>query len=407
MSKFTQTIEQNVMNYYRPHFQILKKRLKEKRKFIQIVVGPRQIGKTTMVVQLLDKINLAHQYLSADAIDAANSLWIEQQWEIVRIKLKTSRAKQFILVIDEIQKINNWSEIIKAEWDKDTRNKINIKVVLLGSSSLLIQKGLTESLAGRFEKIFMAHWSFTEMNEAFDLNANQFVWFGGYPGAVNLIKNEKRWKYYILNSLIETTVSKDILMMQRIDKPALLKRLFELGCLYSGQILSYNKMLGQLQDAGNTTTISHYLNLLNSGGLITGLEKYSKQRVKQKASSPKLQVYNTALISGQMEEKFNEILTQPDKWGRIVESAIGAHLINYSISENFNVYYWRHRSNEIDFVLENKGKIIGLEVKSGIKQLAKGMEIFKKEFVPDRMILIGDKGLPWQEFLRINPIKLF
>jgi len=395
------------MNYYRPQFSILKKGIKEKRKFIQTVIGPRQIGKTTMVLQLLEEMNIAYQYQSADAIDATNSSWISQQWETARIKLKTSSARQYILAIDEIQKINNWSEVVKAEWDKDTKEKNNIKIILLGSSSLLIQKGLTESLAGRFEKVYMGHWSFTEMEKAFNINVNQFTWFGGYPGAVSLIKDEGRWKDYIKNSLIETTVSKDILMMQRIDKPALLKRLFELGCLYSGQILSYTKMLGQLQDVGNTTTLSHYLNLLNSAGLVTGLEKYSIQKVRQRASSPKLQVYNTALISGQMKEQYKDILKQPEKWGRIVESAIGAHLINYSVSENYNIYYWRHKSSEIDFVLENNGKVIGLEIKSGAKQQARGMEVFKKEFSPDKVMLIGDSGLPWQDFLKINPMELF
>lgn len=395
------------MSYYRPQFNILKKRIKEKRKFIQTVIGPRQIGKTTMVLQLLDELNITYLYQSADAIDAGNALWISQQWETARTKLKTSKARQFILAIDEIQKINNWSEVVKAEWDKDTRNKVNIKVILLGSSSLLIQKGLTESLAGRFEMIYMGHWSFTEMEQAFNLKAEQFAWFGGYPGAVNLINNETRWKNYILNSLIETTVSRDILMMQRIDKPALLKRLFELACLYSGQILSYTKMLGQLQDAGNTTTLSHYLNLLNSAGLVVGLEKFSIHKVRQRASSPKLQVQNTALISGQMKEEYKEVLSQPEKWGRIVESAIGAHLINYSINENYNVYYWRHKNNEIDFVIEKNEKVIGLEIKSSAKHQARGMDVFQKEFAPDKVMLIGDSGFPWQEFLKINPTKLF
>lgn len=395
------------MSYYRPHFYILKKRLREKRNFIQTVIGPRQIGKTTMVLQLIDEMNIPNQYQSADAIDATNSTWITQQWETARLKLKTTSAKQYLLVFDEIQKISSWSEVVKAEWDKDTKEKLNIKIILLGSSSLLIQKGLTESLAGRFEKIYMGHWSFGEMEKAFELNANQFAWFGGYPGAVNLIKEEPRWKDYINNSLIETTVSKDILMMQRVDKPALLKRLFELGCLYSGQILSYTKMLGQLQDVGNTITLSHYLNLLNSAKLITGLEKFSMQKVRQKSSSPKFQVYNTALISGQLKESFKEVTADSQKWGRIVESAIGAHLLNFSLTDNYNVYYWRHRSNEVDFVLESNGKIIGLEIKNGNRQNTLGMKNFQKEFKPDKVLLIGNSGLAWQEFLKINPIEIF
>lgn len=395
------------MNYTRPQLKILKKRIKEKRKFIQIVIGPRQVGKTTMVLQLIDEMNIANQYQSADSIDATNATWITQQWEAARVKLKTTSAKQYLLVFDEIQKISHWSEVVKAQWDKDTKEKLNIKVILLGSSSLLIQSGLTESLAGRFEKIYMNHWSFVEMEKAFNLTEEQYAWFGGYPGSVTLLKDEQRWKDYIKNSLIETTVSKDILMMQRIDKPALLKRLFELGCLYSSQILSYTKMLGQLQDAGNTITLSHYLNLLASANLIIGLDKFSVQKVRQRSSSPKFQVFNTALLSGQLNDKFNEIKTNHVKWGRVVESAIGAHLLNYSLIEDYNLFYWRHRNNEIDFVLEKNSKVIGLEIKSGLKQNTKGMHYFQKEFAPEKVLLIGNNGLSWKEFLSINPSDLF
>jgi predicted AAA+ superfamily ATPase len=213
--------------------------------------------------------------VSADAVDVSNSFWLEQQWETSRIKLKQSGAKEFLLVVDEIQKINNWSETVKMLWDTDTKNNVSLKVVVLGSSRLLIQQGLTESLAGRFETTFMSHWSYSEMHEAFDWNENQYVWFGGYPGAATLISDEQRWKNYVKDSLIETSISKDILMLTRVDKPALMKRLFELSCHYSGQILSFNKMLGQLKDAGNTTTLSHYLSLLSTAGLVAGIEKYS------------------------------------------------------------------------------------------------------------------------------------
>lgn len=395
------------MNYFRPQFHILKKRLKENRKFIQIIIGPRQVGKTTLVIQLLGQIDVPYHYQSADSIEATNSVWLNQQWETARLKLKNSKSKQLILAIDEIQKISNWSEIVKSEWDKDSVSKTNIKLILLGSSSLLIQKGLTESLAGRFELIYMNHWSFKEMEDAFDMDVDKYIWFGGYPGAYSLINNERRWKDYIKNSIVESTVSKDILMMQRIDKPALLKRLFELGCLYSGQILSFTKMLGQLQDVGNTVTLSHYLNLLDSAGLITGLEKFAIQKFRHKSSSPKFQVYNTAFISSQMVETLSEIRNQPDKWGRIVEAAIGAHLVNFALTESFEVYYWRNRNNEIDFVIERNGKIIGLEVKTGFKKFSSGINIFYKEFNPKKILLVGEKGLQFEEFLNINPIELF
>ena len=327
--------------------------------------------------------------------------------ETARLKMEQGNAQEFLLVIDEIQKISNWSETVKLLWDGDTRAGRKLKVILLGSSRMLLQQGLTESLAGRFETTYMGHWSLGEMQEAFEWNSNQYAWFGGYPGSAGLIGEEQRWKAYVQQSLIETSISKDILMLTRIDKPSLMKRLFELGCMYSGQILSYSKMIGQLQDAGNTTTLSHYLDLLNMAGLLGGIEKYSTNLINKRSSSPKFQVHNTALISAQSNDLFEEIQVRPDDWGRVIESAIGAHLINYSLTEGFMVYYWRERNMEVDFVLEKKGKIIGLEVKSGATQSSLGMSAFQKAFNPDRILLIGNAGLPWQEFLQLNPATLF
>jgi uncharacterized protein len=259
----------------REHIQTVISRIKEERKFIQVIMGPRQVGKTTMINQLLAKIDIPYLSESADAVVASRSTWLSQIWESARIKMKMEGSREFLLVVDEIQKIENWSEVVKQNWDSDTAGKINIKVILLGSSRLLIQKGLTESLAGRFETIYLGHWTFTEMESAFGWPVEKYIWFGGYPGSALLVNDESRWKNYINDSLIETSISRDILMMTRVDKPALLKRLFELGCSYSGQILSLTKVVGQLQDAGNTTTLTHYLKLLNDSGLLGGIEKYA------------------------------------------------------------------------------------------------------------------------------------
>lgn len=393
--------------FQRHHLQSLTQRMNEPRKFIQVLMGPRQIGKTTLVSQLIDTLKVDYHFTSADAIAATNKAWLEQQWETARVKMEQDGAKDFLLVIDEIQKIDNWSETVKLLWDNDTRNKINLKVILLGSSRLLLQKGLTESLAGRFESTYMSHWSYEEMRQAFGWDVNQYVWFGGYPGSADLIKDEERWKAYVQESLIETSISKDILMLTRVDKPALMKRLFELGCLYSGQILSYTKVLGQLHDAGNTTTLSHYLNLLDTAGLLAGIEKYAPDVIRQRSSSPKFQVHNTALISAQRDEVFKDVLAKPDDWGRMVESAIGAHLINHSITEKFSLYYWRERNEEVDFVIERKGKVIVLEVKNGTGGASSGMTAFKNKFNPHKILLIGNAGLPWQDFLQMNPMELF
>jgi uncharacterized protein len=395
------------MEYCRGQLQVIRKRLAEKRKFIQVIIGPRQVGKTTIATQLISQIKIPHLFVSADGVINSDNVWINQQWENARTLHKQNENSPFLLIIDEIQKIDNWSEWVKAMWDEDTKNNCNILVLLLGSSRILMQKGLTESLAGRFETIYVGHWTFAEMNTAFGWDENKFAWYGGYPGPAEIIDDVVRWKNYINDSLIETSISKDILMLTRIDKPALLKRLFELGCNYSAQILSYTKILGQLQDAGNTTTLSHYLDLLNAAGLLGGIEKFSVEKIRQRASSPKFQVHNMALFCIQKNETYNEAITNPALWGRVVESAIGAHLLNYSITHGFKLFYWKESNNEVDFVIQKNNKVVAMEIKSGLSQKNRGMALFKKKYPAAKVLLIGQNGLPWKEFIKINPEELF
>ncbi len=393
--------------FQRPHFQALSKRLDEPRGVIQVLSGPRQVGKTTLVGQLLSASHTPSHSVSADGAANVGTAWLEQQWETARLKCRQSGALEFTLAVDEIQKIPNWSETVKANWDADTRSNTPLKVVLLGSSRLLLQQGLTESLAGRFELSYIGHWALAEMQAAFGFTADQFAWFGGYPGTARFITDEFRWKKYVADALIEPSISRDILSLTRVDKPALLKRLFELGCLYSGQILAFNKMLGQLLDAGNVTTLAHYLNLLDSAGLLGGLEKFSGEVIRQRQSSPKFQVHNTALRSAQIPETLPEMRTSPEKWGRIVESAVGAHLLNHARQEGFRLFYWREGNDEVDFVLQHRGKTLAIEVKSSALRSTPGMEVFRKKFSPDKMLLVGTGGLPWEEFLQIKPTEMF
>jgi hypothetical protein len=393
--------------FERIELQQLTKVIQEPRKFIQVVVGPRQVGKTTLVTQLIQKHRGPSLFVAADSQGNANSVWLQQQWEIARTQLKQNGGSDFLLVIDEIQKIAQWSEVVKGLWDNDTQNQVNIKLIILGSSKLLLQNGLTESLAGRFEVIQMTHWSYNEMHKAFGWKMNEYIWFGGYPGSASLINDEKRWKNYIVHSLIETSISKDILMITRIDKPALMKQLFEVGCLYSGQILSYTKMLGQLQDAGNTTTLAHYLKLLHTAGLLGGIEKYANDIIRKRLSSPKFQVHNTAFISAQQSKNRNEIEQNPSEWGRIAESAVGAHLLNMAIKENYSLYYWRERNVEVDFVIEYKNKLMAIEVKTGMIKAHAGLASFQQQYNPAKLLLVGNGGLPIEEFLQMNPIDLF
>ena len=393
--------------FERPYLKLIKSRIEEPRKFIQVILGPRQVGKTTMVTQLISQLSTLNLYESADAVSATSSVWLTQIWERARLRLKTTEASELLLIIDEIQKIDNWSEIVKQQWDKDTLESINIKVIILGSSRLLIQKGLTESLAGRFETLYLGHWSYPEMQQAFGWNIQQYVYFGGYPGSATLINDEERWKNYIKDSLIETSISKDILMLTRVDKPALLKRLFEVGCQYSGQILSYSKIVGQLQDAGNTTTLANYLKLLSDCGLLGGLDKFAGDIIRKRGSSPKFQVYNNSLITSQINTTYQKATANPEHWGHLTESSVGTHLINHSISQRYNLYYWREGNYEVDFIIESGNKVIGLEVKSGLKAKNAGMSVFADKFHPDKLLLIGTGGVPYDEFLKINPKELF
>ena len=313
-----------------------------------------------------------------------------------------------MLVLDEIQKIPGWSETVKRLWDEDTTDNLPLHVIFLGSSALLVQHGLTESLAGRFEVIPVTHWSFAEMQKAFGWNVDEYIFFGGYPGAADLIQDEARWSSYIRDSLIETTISRDILLMARVDKPALLRRLFQLGCNYSGQVLSYQKMLGQLQDAGNTTTLAHYLDLLQSAGLLAGLSKYAGQRVRQRASSPKFIVLNTALMSASGPNNMGKTKLKPDQWGRWVESAVGSSLANGIIGKNIELFYWSSRNREVDFVLSRNKEVVAIEVKSGRnKGSFPGIEAFSKEFKVKRKLLVGHQGISLREFLLTPPEELF
>jgi hypothetical protein len=387
--------------FKRATFNILLQRIKEPRRFIQVLYGPRQVGKATIARQVMETVSIPVHFATADEPTLRDRQWVSQQWEIARIKIPdTQKRAEALLILDEAQKITGWSEIIKRLWDEDTAAGLQLKVVLLGSSPLLVQKGLTESLAGRFEVIPVLHWSYREMSKAFGWNVEQYLVYGGYPGAAVLINDHERWARYIIDALIETTISRDILLLTRIDKPALLRRLFQLCCDYSGQIMSYQKMLGQLHDAGNTTTLAHYLDLLSGAGLITGLPKYYGKRVPQRSSSPKVQVFNTALMTAPLGLTFKAIKEDRNYWGRLVESAVGAHLINSAREKNLEVFYWRDRNQEVDFVVRSAKKLVALEVTSSRKKgTPSGMAAFCKAFPVTRQLLVGGNGIPIDEFL--------
>jgi predicted AAA+ superfamily ATPase len=375
----------------------LEARLREPRRFIQVVAGPRQVGKTTLVLQVINRLDMPVRYASADEPTLRGSGWIAQQWEAARLEAGDGPS---VLALDEVQKIPGWSEAVKRLWDEDTRHQRQLQVVLLGSAPLLVQRGLSESLTGRFEVLRLSHWSLDEMNEAFGFSLDQYLFFGGYPGGAPLATDPARWARYVLDALIETTISRDVLLLTRVDKPALLRRVFELGCRYSGQVLSYTKMLGQLQDAGNATTLAHYLELLASAGLVVGLPKFAGQAARQRGSSPKLQVLNTALLTATSGLGFDEARADRAFWGRLVESAVGAHLANAAEGSGFELSYWRERNREVDFVTRSGPLTTAIEVKSGRSSDAlPGLEAFASAFKPGRTILVGGDGIALEEFL--------
>jgi len=410
------------MSFDRVQTSLLKQRLAEKPLFMIVVAGPRQVGKSTMVRRVLagkqsifvavdqpqtsSSDPFAQESFSSSRLlpgSQPTAEWLIQHWMQSRAKAKALPEDEcFTLAIDEIQKIPRWSEVVKGLWDEDRALGLNLHVVLLGSSPWLMQKGLTESLAGRYELIRMAHWAYSEMQSAFDFSFDEYIYFGGYPGAAPLINDERRWREYVRGSLIHPNIEKDILQMTRVDKPALLKLMFELGCSYSGQIISYTKLLGQLHDAGNTVTLAHYLDLLSQAGLLTGMKKYSGQKLQQRSSSPKLNVLNTALMSALTGYTFAEAKADRTYWGRLVESAVGAHLCNTAFDE-CDVHYWRESPDEVDFVLTNGRKLVAIEVKSGTNFTPpKGLQIFQDKYQDTRLLLIGEGGVSITEFL-MNP----
>lgn len=418
------------MNYARAFKKTLLARLAESPKKMQVLAGPRQVGKTTLIQQIrAERSADSMAYFAADtsprlsttadstaseisafALDAPplTENWLKSNWEAAErqaarwhdMSRANSGAQTFVLVLDEIQKIPKWSDLIKGLWDRQIMSHAPMHLVLLGSAPLLMQKGLTESLAGRFEVIPMTHWSFEEMNDAFDISLQEYVYFGGYPGSAPYIREEARWRDYVVRGLIEPNIEKDILMMTRVDKPALLKQLFELGCAYSGQIVSLTKIKGQLNDAGNTTTLTGYLDLLRQAGLLTGLQKFAANELRKRGSPPKFQVLNNALISAMGSHTLQEALADRTYWGRLVESAVGAHLVN-TAAAGVQIHYWREGGAEVDFVVERGKQLAAIEVKSGtVRGRQPGLTEFASRHKHCRSWVVGGDDLPLGEFLR-------
>ena len=406
-----------MFSFQRSQVQSICRLLEPNPEHMIAIFGPRQAGKTTIVRQALAQTRLPGRYLAVDEPDypppgleydtAATDIrkpqerdtdWLLRQWHTARLEAERS-GKGFVLVLDEIQKLPDWSSTVKGLWDADRARGCPLRVVLLGSAPLLMQSGLNESLAGRFLPIPVTHWSYEEMSQAFSFNLDEYCFFGGYPGAASLKGDPEQWRDYILGAIVAPAIERDLLAMTRVDKPALLRRLLEVGSSYSGQIVAYNKIMGHLQDAGNTTTLARYLDLLSRVGLLAGLPKYHKSLHRRRASSPKLNVLNTAIMTAASGYSFNEARNDRSFWGRIVESAVGAHLFNTATSDT-RVHYWRDGNDEVDFVLERGPRVVAIKVKSGAKaHLARGMDEFRRRYNPHNSLRVGVEGIPLDEFL--------
>lgn len=395
------------MEYKRSQFAEVFDRMNEPRKFIQVLAGPRQVGKSTLIDQVLAECQIPHYLYNADGVDENDTDWIRRIWETTRTLMDSRQQTETVLVIDEIHKIKRWSEIVKREWDADTRSKRQMKLFILGSSRLMLRKGLTESLAGRFELIRLGHWTLQEMEDAFGWTLDNWIYYGGYPGSASLIKDMRRWRKYIKESLVAPAIEKDIILTSNIYKPALMKQLFELGCTYSAELLSLTKALGQLQNAGNVTTLSSYLEILNQCNLLAGLQKYANDEARRYQSIPKYQVYNNALLTAFKGTSYEKDRIDPQIWGRWIESAVGAYLLGGAEDGGYSVYYWRERSDEVDFIIVRQGEVMALEVKSGRRGMNSGIPKFNDLFHPKHSLVIGTDGIPFEEFFRMRIEDLF
>ncbi len=343
-------------------------------------------------------------YATADSPTPLDAAWIETQWR--RAAAAAPKKGPVLLILDEIQKVRGWSETLKLLWENRAAGP-EFRVLILGSSSLLVQEDLTESLAGRFFLHRCTHWGYPECRAAFGWSLEQWIFFGGYPGAAAFMSDETSWKRYITDSLIETVLARDVLQMAKITKPVLLRHLFALAAALPAQIVSYTKMLGQLQDAGNTTTLAHYLRILETAFLAGGLELFSRGVQRKRGSSPKLVLWNNALVNALSTRFFADAIADTAWWGRLVENAVGAHLCNSLTPVEYSLTYWRKGTLEVDYVVARGLKLWAIEVKSGRSGKASGLDAFKSRYPRAKALMVGGSGIPLVEFFNREPTSYF
>ena len=414
--------------FERPHVARLVRELADEsgRPLIVAVTGPRQSGKTTLVRQALRRLRgMGHRtrYIALDdpdrprwsslsGSDATVALpppphdieWLVSVWRQARRDAEAYR-NGFALALDEIQYVEDWSSTVKGLWDADRRADRPLKVVILGSAPWRLLTGMGDSLAGRFMSFPVRHWSLPEMVEAFDVSLDEYVFFGGYPGSIRYARDLRAWRRYVVYSIIAPIFDRDILARTRVDRPSLMRQLVDLAPEYSGQIVTYEHLAGRLRSGGSPTTLAHYLDLLSDAGIMTRLPKYAGSAVRRAASNPKLLVLNPGLMTALSGYSFNEARDDRTFWGRIIETAVGAHLHN-TLEAAMHLSYWRDDPHEVDFVLYQGPRVLGIEVKSGRRRRAlPGLTAFKERFPKAETLLVGGRRgvrtnqVPLNEFL--------
>lgn len=391
--------------YLRPGTRELSRRLAEPPRLPQILIGPRQVGKTTAISQVvaaLKRTGFAAVSASADALAAPPREWIADHW---RKANDLAKHKPVVLAFDELQKIPGWSEIVKREFDANQRGKAQRRprIVISGSSALLVEKGLTESLAGRFELIRFPHWGLEEESRAFGMSATDHIALGGYPRLHEFLPNAPRFLAYVRDSIVESVLSKDLLLLHPVDKPVLLRRIFEFACHHPAEIVSLQKMLGQLTDKGNVTTIAHYLDLLAKAFLIVPLQKFSPEILRIRSSSPKFVVMAQALIAAVQDKAPADIAKEPALYGRWAENAVGAHLLRAGLE----VFYWRERDLEVDFIAKKGGKSLAIEVSVSPKKRGRELRRLAEKCGASKALLVGPEGVDLAKFLGADPAAWF
>lgn len=357
---------------------------------VQILSGPRQVGKTTLLLEIAEEFGERATYVSADSTEAQMSGWWEQ---VVRTAGERARkAGKGLLLVDEIPYLPDWARRLKTEADRIFRDKLPLHLVVSGSSAIQLGKGSRETLAGRFERLRLFHWPAAELKQCFHLSpgkaVDQFVRLGSYPGGQAFLDQPERWRAYLRDSIIEPAIGRDIMNLEVVRKPALLRQVYAVAVGHPAEIVSLQKLAGELAERGALETLAHYLHLLEEACLVAGVRKYSERAIRQRAAPPKLTVLNHGLMAAIGPAPDRE--RDPVRWGRWVENAIGA----FAWNAGQTVSYWRAEPLEVDWVLEGSWGTWAIEVKTGAyrPQDLSGLLEFCRRYPEFRPLLLCNEG---------------